>query len=182
MKRPSKGASGACRCCSASRNHYTAHSYYTPAEKQRQTTSGVLRVHSHYEIRQGIEKGHQNLIPAAFLRVVRSHTGQSSQLFVYANGGGAQFLPNLAGVVVWHTGTRALMKQWTLFATCFGRPQAKCSVSFNKDANWTGSELMDRSDDRKLGLLRSGLSDLLGRRYFFGNIAQSKFPSKYLRG
>jgi hypothetical protein len=29
------------------------------------------------------------------------HTGQSSQLSVGAHGGNAQFVPNLAGVVVW---------------------------------------------------------------------------------
>jgi hypothetical protein len=33
-------------------------------------------------------------------RKVCPHTGQSSQLFIDANGGGAQFLTKLAGVVV----------------------------------------------------------------------------------
>jgi len=42
-----------------------------------------------------------------FVRVLAAHTGQSSQLPLDANGRGAQSLSNLAGVVVWHTQTRA---------------------------------------------------------------------------
>jgi hypothetical protein len=39
--------------------------------------------------------------------MIAPHTGQSSQVFPDADDGNAQFRPNLAGAVVWHTWHRA---------------------------------------------------------------------------
>src|SRR6185503_8380941 len=64
------------------------------SKAKRQTTSGVLSSVPEYLYSPNLSYSFLLMLP---------HTGQSSQLSVGAHDGNAQFLPNLAGAVVWHT-------------------------------------------------------------------------------